>query len=1047
MNLDWFVRQLEYPELTRKWLQGLGVRDLDRGARDMEDLARHAAPGPKGLLARVAVRLDTYLPRSSDPGMALTNLERYVAALRDPAAGLDRLASRPRTIEILLQVFSTSQHLSETLIRSTELIDWLEAGADRRDRETLIADLWATLADEGSREDPRLVIRRFRLRETLRIGYNDIVRGFPLEVTTSDLSYLADACIEAAIRLARAAAERRFGAPTRADGRQARFAVLGLGKLGGVELNYSSDIDLIFLYDEDGTTDGPRAVTNAEFFARMSAEVVQLLSDHTALGIAYRVDMRLRPEGDQGVLARSLDATMNYYVSRGRTWERQALIKCRTVAGDAELGRSFIAAVTPFVYRRYLSSSEISEIKSLKRRIEQRTVSAGRAGFEVKTGHGGIRDVEFVVQFLQLLHGGEYPVVRSTNTLEAIDRLEQVGSLTPEERSVMDDTYRFLRQVEHRLQMLFDRQTHEMPRQMEELRKLAIRMGYLPLGVLEDRAGPAERFLADYRSKTELNRRILNHILHEAFLDGEGDGVEADPVVDLVLDPHPTEEHISDALSRHAFRDRSAAYANLMALAKEDIPFLSQARCRHFLASIAPRLLQAVGNTADPDMTLANLERVSASLGAKAILWELFNLNPPSLRLYVELCATSQLVSRILTDNPGMIDDLMDSLVVDRPLPGAAIKAELAELTRGVVEDVAPILRSFRNKEWVRIGTRDVLARERIREVARELADVAEAVVGQIARDQWPRRVKKYGTPVRPADGGRDRWAILALGKLGGRALNYHSDLDLVFLHETDGTTAGGEESVTNQQFVTDVAQRVLRALGGAGSGLLYQADTRLRPHGAAGPLVNTLAAFKDYFETSAQSWERLALTRGRVVFANGGFGRHVDDAIRSILARPGDAQAFGLEVADMRRRLEESRGRKDLKRGVGGLTDVEFVVQYLTLVHAAEHPDVLRPNTWEALDALAAAGVITPALHHELRDIYNFLFSIDARLRLIHDRAGAELPEDPEDLTRLARRLKYDAPDPTLAVSSFLLDSARYTTRARAIFQQIIPTGDVERP
>lgn len=1042
MNVEWFVRQLEYPELTRRWLQGLGVRDLDRGARDIEDLGRHAGPEARPRLAHLAVLFDTYLPRSSDPGMALANFERHVAALPDPVAGLDRLISRPRTVEILLQVFSTSQHLSELLIRRPELIDWLQAGAERRDRGTLIADLWSTLTGPEAEADARLAIRRFRLRETLRIGYNDIVRGFPLEVTTTDLSHLADACVEAAVRLARANAERRYGTPTRADGEPARFAVLAMGKLGGVELNYSSDIDLIFLYDEDGATAGLRVVSNAEFFARMSAEVVQLLSDHTTLGIAYRVDMRLRPEGDQGVLARSLDATLNYYVNRGRTWERQALIKCRPIAGDPGLGSAFIAAITPFVYRRYLSATEISEIKSLKRRIEQRTVSAGRADTEVKTGRGGIRDVEFVVQFLQLLHGGEYPVVRSANTLEAIDRLEQVGSLTPEERSVMDDTYRFLRQVEHRLQILFDRQTHEMPRSMEELRTLAIRMGYLPLGPTEERSGPADRFLADYRGKTELNRRILNHILHQAFLDGEGDGEEADPVVDLVLDPDPSEEHVSSVLSRYPFRDRAAAYQNLMALAREDFPFLSQARCRHFLASIAPRLLQAVGKTADPDLTLANLERVSASLGAKAILWELFAFNPPSLRLYVELCATSLLVSRILTNNPGMIDDLMDSLVVDRPLPGAAIKGELAELTRGSIEDLAPILWSFRNKEWVRIGARDVLSREPIREVARELADVAEAIVGQVARDQWSRRLKKYGSPIRPVDGGRDRWAILALGKLGGRELNYHSDLDLVFLHESDGFTAGPEVT-SNQQFVADVAQRILKAMAGGSGGMLYQVDTRLRPHGAAGPLVNTLEGFAGYYASGAQSWERLALTRGRVVFATGGFGRHVDEAVRSILAQPVDAEALGRDVVAMRRRLEGSRGPKDLKRGAGGLADVEFVVQYLMLVHAAARPDVLRPNTWEAMDALAAAGVLPADAHDELRDIYNFLFSLDARLRLIHDRAGAELPNEPEDLTRLARRLKYDAPDATEAVSDFLLDAARYTTRARAIFQQVIPSGD----
>ena len=273
-------------------------------------------------------------------------------------------------------------------------------------------------------------MRRFRRRETLRVGYNDIVRGLPLELITLDLSHMADACVEAAYRLARRRAEARHGVPRGRDASPARFVVLGLGKLGGEELNYSSDIDLIFLYDDEGQTDGPRAVSNAEFFARMGGDLVRLLADHSSLGQAYRVDMRLRPEGDQGALARSLAATLGYYETTGRTWERQALIKCRPVAGDLDLGREFLDAIEPFVYRRYLGGAEIGEIKALKRRIEERTVSAGTSEVEVKTGHGGIRDVEFVVQFLQLLHGGEYPEVRHANTLIAISRLEQVGCLT-----------------------------------------------------------------------------------------------------------------------------------------------------------------------------------------------------------------------------------------------------------------------------------------------------------------------------------------------------------------------------------------------------------------------------------------------------------------------------------------------------------------------------------------------------------------------------------------------------------------------------------------
>ncbi len=1043
MDADGLLSAGDKPEQLESWFSSLGVRDPRRAGRDFLDLVARAGPDRHDLIAQITVQLSSVLPRCPDPGMALANLERFVAGQNDPEPALRELAENIKTTEILLQVFSTSQFLSEVLIRDPGLLDWLQAGAERPDRQSLIEDLWNSLDRMSSEAQQALAIRRFRSRETLRIGYNDIVRGLPVEVITLDLSNLADACIEAATRLARRSAQDRFGPALRADGSPARFVVLGLGKLGGTELNFSSDIDLVFLYDEDGRTTGRRVVSNAEFFARMGAEIVRLLAEHTAQGVAYRVDMRLRPDGEEGALARSLAATLGYYETRGRTWERQALIKCRPVAGDLDLGRTFLEAITPFIYRRYLGASEISEIKAMKRRIEQRTVSAGVADFEVKTGHGGIRDVEFVVQFLQLLHGGEYPVVRSANTLLAIHQLEEVGCLTADERSIMDDTYRFLRRVEHRLQILFDRQTHEMPRSLEDLRILAIRMGYMPPAPGEDRSIPAHRFLADYRSKTEVNRRILNHILHDAFLDD--DGSAADPIVDLVLDPYPSTELIDDVLGRYPFRDRQTAHHNLMALAREDFPFLSQARCRHFLAAIAPRLLHAVARTADPDMTLTNLEKVSASLGAKAILWELFNFNPPSLRLYVELCASSQFLSQILTTNPGMIDDLMDSLVVDRPLPAAAIKAELAELVKGA-EDIAPILWSFRNKEWVRIGTRDILGREPIRQVTRELADVAEAVVTQVARDQWKRRVERFGTPIRPRDGRRDRWAVLALGKLGGRELNYHSDLDLVFLHEESGMTSGASRSISNEQFLTEVVQRLLKALAGnASTGPLYRVDTRLRPHGASGPLVVTLAGFREYFEHSADSWERLALTRARAIFATGGFGRHVSDAIRGILCQPVDPTNLAREVVSTRRKLVESRRRNDLRRGIGGLADLEFVVQYLMLVHAARKPDLLRPNLWEALDSLHRAAILPQATLSDLREAYAFLRTVEGRLRLIHNRTIARLPENPVERLGLARRLGYHANNPEEAVTAFLADAARHSVCLRSAFDRYVASSCLE--
>ena len=1043
LTVDWFLILFNDPEKMRQWLAGLGVRDTERAARDVRDLARRAG-GPRSL-AQLAGQLHVLLPRCPDPGMALTNLERFVAASLQPETLIRVFNESPRTNEVLVQLFSTSQHFSEMLIRDPSLLDWLQGSAVRRAREALIDELWGELAGARDEETERLTIRRFRQREMLRIGHDDIVRDVPLEVTALDLSYLADACVEAACRLARRHTEAKLGVPIGRDGSPARFVVLALGKLGGAELNYSSDIDLIFLYDEEGQTDGPKPVSNAEFFARMGGMIVRLLADHTALGLAYRVDMRLRPEGDQGALARSLAATLGYYETSGRTWERQALIKCRPIGGDLDFGLTFLHEIAPFVYRRYLSGTEIGEIKAMKRRIEQRTVSAGTAEVEVKTGRGGIRDVEFVVQFLQLLHGGQYTEVRHCNTLTAISRLEQVGCLTAEERSYMEDTYRFLRKVEHRLQTMFDRQTHQMPRDPEEQRILAIRMGYPPVNFWEDRTGPAQRFLSDYRSKTEANRQILNHLLHDAFRDDTG--ASADPVVDLVLDPSPGPDVIASALRPYPFRVRETAYHNLMALAREDVPFLSQARCRHFLAAIAPRLLQAVGRTPDPDMTLTNLEKVSASLGAKGILWELFSFNPPTLRLYVELCASSQFLCEILINNPGMIDDLMDSLVIDRPQTALAIKAELAELCRGA-EDLTPILLSFRNKEWVRIGTRDVLGREPIRDVTRELADVAEAIVVVVARSLWDRRTARYGTPRRPEDGKRSRWAIVGLGKIGGRELNYHSDLDLVFLHERDGQTQGGGESLPNELFVTEVVRRFLKMMGGTSSpsaGRLYTVDTRLRPHGGAGSLVVTLDAFRDYFLTAAQPWERLALSRARVLYSIGGFGRIVAQAIRELIATPNDPPALAREVVAMRRKLEDSHARNHLKRGYGGLADIEFLVQYLQLVHAIAFPEIVRPNLWDALDALRRVNLIDVGSHADLVEAYSFLRTIESRLRIMHNRGGVDLPDDPGELVRLARRLNYEKSDPASTIAAFRADAARHADRTRALFQQIVgePAGE----
>ena len=503
-------------------------------------------------------------------------------------------------------------------------------------------------------------------------------------------------------------------------------------------MNYSSDIDLIFLCENDGATDGPRPVSNLEFFDLVAREIVRLLTEKTELGGVYRVDMRLRPEGARGPMVMGVESALAYYDTRGRTWERQAYIKARPVAGDLSLGNEFLAALWPWVYRRYLSHADISGIKALKRRIEQQTLDLGGGVRDVKTGRGGIRDIEFVIQFLQLLNGGDLPEVRTGNTLEALARLEHAGCLSSLERSILEENYTFLRQIEHRLQIMLDLQTHLLPADHGELHKLALRMGYAATG----EHSAMEAFLHDYRGKTGLNRKILDHLLHDAFSDDRQTQAE----VDLVLDPDPPPERIDEVLGKYRFRDVRQAYRNLMSLGEERIRFLSTRRCRHFLAAIAPQLLAAIAETADPDSTLVNLDQVSGSLGGKGVLWELFRFNPPSLRLYVELCAYSPYLSGILTGNPGMIDSLMDSLVLDKLPTREGLGRTLAELCRAA-EDPDPILQSFKNDQQLCVGVRDILGKDDVQATTGALSDVAESCLAEIAAREQERLVARFGRP------------------------------------------------------------------------------------------------------------------------------------------------------------------------------------------------------------------------------------------------------------------------------------------------------------
>jgi glutamate-ammonia-ligase adenylyltransferase len=1033
MDLETLTHYLDHPQAAAEYLRSLGVRDGARGGRNLASIARSGIT--LDLLTVLGGQLAEHLRGLSDPDMALNNLDRFFGASRNPLALGSLFERDPDSLPTLLQIFATSQYLSDLLIRDPEAFDLLRMTEGQPvAREILMQEVCADVAAVEDDRDILTILRRHRHRETLRIAYGDIVRRQRLETVIEQISFLADALVEAAVQAARRRLEQQRGTPRRPDGQRARFVVLALGKLGGAELNYSSDIDLIFLSDDFGKTDGPRSISNTEFFDRLARQVIKYLTENTTLGSAYRVDLRLRPDGRQGRPVTTLNSALHYYDVYGRTWERQAFVKARVIAGDLDLGQEFLEELEPWVYRRCLTAADIMSIRALKRQIEQRTRREGGDARNVKTGHGGIRDIEFVIQFLQLLNGAELSEVRTGNTLQAMDRLERAGCLKLQERAALEEGYVLLRRLEHRLQIMFDLQTHSLPEKDEELRKLAIRMGYAE----GPHRSPLDAFKADYKQRTERNRKLLDHLLNDAF-GGSEEHVE--PEVDLVLDPEPAPEMAQEVLGRYGFRRISEAYDHLVALATERTAFLSSRRCRHFLAAIAPKLLQAIGRTPDPDSTLVNLSQVSDSLGGTGVLWELLSFNPPTLNLYVRLCAATPYLAGILTGHPGMIDELMDSLVLDKLPTFVGLERVLENLLRGA-EDVEPILHGFKNSLHLRVGVRDILGKEDIRRTHRALSDIAEVCLKAIAQREYERLVPKYGRPTMPAgerEGEPCEYIILALGKLGGQEPNYHSDLDVVFLYEADGTTrqplrSRSDLTTTNQHFFSQLGQRIIKVISQWGPyGRLYELDPRLRPTGRSGSLAVSLDEFARYFASGqGQLWERQALCKARPIYGSPRARDLTMQVVRQAIVGAGWQPAHAEPIRAMRQKLEETASSRNLKRGQGGTMDVEFGVQLLQLKHATAAPQILVPGTLDAIEALRGARLLSPDTAETLMKSYRFLRSVEAHLRLMNTVARHELPTDALELKKLAYLLDYaDA-------QMLAQDCEHYARQNREWFRQV---------
>jgi [glutamine synthetase] adenylyltransferase / [glutamine synthetase]-adenylyl-L-tyrosine phosphorylase len=951
------------------------------------------------LKRNLAKQLRSELPKLSDPDMALNEMERFFKVARNPLSLAALIERDPNALPILLKIFSTSQYLANLIIKDPESYDGLRMTEGQPvTRATMVEEIGNELARIEDDKNAVRALASYKNRETLRIAFGDIIAEQSLRVVTRQISFLADAICNAALEYAKRKVAQKLGQPRLKNGQRCGFVILGLGKLGGEELNYSSDIDLIMLFEGSGETDGDRIKSNQEYFARVVKEFVPLLQESTQHGSLYRVDLRLRPEGSRGQAALSIEAALRYYDIKGRTWERQAFVKARPIAGDLDLGRVFLRQMQQWIYRPQLSQFEIASIKSLKRRIETRSSEQGEDQRNVKTGHGGIRDIEFAIQFLQLLHGAKLKTVRKQHTLRAIDRLQRTGCLTVEERSLLEKNYTWLRVLEHRLQLMFNLQTHSIPTSDQELTKLGIRMGFTQ--------NPRSEFLDRLKEVTTKNRRMLDHLLHTAF-GSESQPHEA-PIVDLILHTNPDNEHIERVLAGYRFHDRLNAYRNLIELANENNPFLSTIRCRHFLASIAPKLLIAIAETPDPDATIVALNRVSDSLGGKSVLWELFHVHQPSLELYVRLCAISPLLTELLTSNPGMIDELMDALRRTK-LPGKEfLRSSLLELIANA-EDIDPILHSFKSSQVISIGTRDLMQRDEVTETLQALSDVAEVCLESIASLEYNKLVSRFGHP-HFSENGRNHlcgFSILALGKLGGAELNYHSDLDIVFVYQADGVTDGGGTSdpTTNQHFFQMLASAITKRVSAVGPyGRLYELDNRLRPTGKSGSLAVSFEQLHRYHASGeGQLWERQAFCKARPIYGTDQFKDLVKTKIREVILTHRWNDEFSAEIRAMRARTEQGASPGNIKRGSGGTMDIDFLVQKLQLEYVRSVPEFPIPNTFSALKAFEQHKMLPSHTVGFLLQAYARLRLIESRLHLLNTRAVHDLPQTQLDRAKLA--------------------------------------------
>ncbi|EOC1350303.1 bifunctional [glutamate--ammonia ligase]-adenylyl-L-tyrosine phosphorylase/[glutamate--ammonia-ligase] adenylyltransferase [Cronobacter dublinensis] len=887
-------------------------------------------------------------------------------------------------------VLTFSDFVREAISAHPDWLHELEAAPPEAD-EWRHYGVWlqATLADVHDEAALMRALRQFRRRIMTRIAWSQTLARATTQQTLTELSELAQTLIVAARDWLYAACCREWGTPCNAQGVPQPLMILGMGKLGGGELNFSSDIDLIFAWPESGSTQGGRReLDNAQFFTRLGQRLIKALDQPTQDGFVYRVDMRLRPFGDSGPLVLSFAALEDYYQEQGRDWERYAMVKARIMGDNNDAwSQELRAMLRPFIFRRYIDFSVIQSLRNMKGMIAREVRRRGLTD-NIKLGAGGIRETEFIVQVFQLIRGGREPSLQQRSLLPTLTAIEQLHLLTPDDAACLRDAYLFLRRLENLLQSINDEQTQTLPGDALNRARLAWAMGEADWEALTARL---ERHMAGVR-------RVFNELIGDEDPTG-GEESLTEGWRELWHDALDADDD-TPVLSALGAESRMRLLATLADFRKETEKRTIGPRGRQVLDNLMPHLLSAV--CASPDDAALALSRVTPLLTGivtRTTYLELLSEYPGALKHLIRLCAASPMIASQLARYPLLLDELLDPNTLYQPTAMDAYRDELRQYLLRVPDDdeeqQLEALRQFKQAQLLRVAAADIAGTLPVMKVSDHLTWLAEAIIDAVVQQAWGQMVARYGQPKHLRDRDGRGFAVVGYGKLGGWELGYSSDLDLVFLHDCPAEVmTDGEREIDGRQFYLRLAQRIMHLFSTrTSSGILYEVDARLRPSGAAGMLVTTAEAFADYQKNDAWTWEHQALVRARVVYGDKPLQAQFDAIRREVLATPRDGDTLRTDVREMREKMRAHLGNKhrdrfDIKADEGGITDIEFITQFMVLRYAPEQPKLTRwSDNVRILELLAQHDIMREGEAKALTQAY-----VTLRDEL-HRRALQELP------------------------------------------------------